>query len=174
MKATQTLITQFAENAQKAGAQVSFVSAALPELAATIKGLVKDQTILYCYKGNILPQVFDHLKEDLQLADPADEWQMRNLPFGICEAFAGVARTGSVCVRLGSNLTAAVSLLPFEHIVLLQQDRLVWRPRDVVTFPEAQADNFIFVTGPSATADMGELVRGAHGPGKLHILLLHS
>jgi len=30
----------------------------------------------------------------------------------------------------------------------------------------------VFVTGPSATADMGPLVRGVHGPHKLHILVL--
>ena len=30
----------------------------------------------------------------------------------------------------------------------------------------------VFVTGPSATADMGPLVRGVHGPHKLHIIVL--
>ena len=32
--------------------------------------------------------------------------------------------------------------------------------------------SFTFITGPSATADMGPLVRGVHGPGKLHIIVL--
>jgi len=27
-------------------------------------------------------------------------------------------------------------------------------------------------TGPSATADMGALVRGAHGPERVHVLLI--
>jgi len=30
----------------------------------------------------------------------------------------------------------------------------------------------VFVTGPSATADMGPLVRGVHGPHQLHVIVL--
>ena len=36
------------------------------------------------------------------------------------------------------------------------------------------ARSFTFITGPSATADMGPLVRGVHGPGKLHIIVLED
>ena len=32
--------------------------------------------------------------------------------------------------------------------------------------------SFVFITGPSATADMGPLVRGVHGPHRLHIIVL--
>ena len=34
--------------------------------------------------------------------------------------------------------------------------------------------DLVFITGPSATADMGPLVRGVHGPHRLHILLLEQ
>jgi len=62
------------------------------------------------------------------------------------------------------------------HIVLLMADRIVPRPRDL--FDPACLDgeglrrNLVFITGPSATADMGPLVRGVHGPHRLQILLL--
>ena len=34
--------------------------------------------------------------------------------------------------------------------------------------------SFSFITGSSATADMGPLVRGVHGPGQLHIIILEE
>jgi len=30
----------------------------------------------------------------------------------------------------------------------------------------------VLATGPSATADMGALVRGAHGPAQVHVLIV--
>jgi L-lactate dehydrogenase complex protein LldG len=106
---------------------------------------------------------------------PADE-QLSTADAGITGAFAGVASSGSVCVALGPALTAAASLLMPLHIVLLPAERIVARPRDL--FDEACLGgeglrrNLVFITGPSATADMGPLVRGVHGPHRLHILLL--
>jgi len=35
-------------------------------------------------------------------------------------------------------------------------------------------DDVILATGPSATADMGDLVLGAHGPRAVHALLLED
>ncbi|TKX83368.1 hypothetical protein EXE43_24625, partial [Halorubrum sp. SS5] len=32
----------------------------------------------------------------------------------------------------------------------------------------------VFATGPSATADMGGLVHGAHGPKEVHVVLLRE
>lgn len=106
---------------------------------------------------------------------PADE-QLATADAGITGAFAGVASSGSVCVALGPELAAAASLLMPLHIVLLRAERIVARPRDLFDPEclegEALRRNLVFITGPSATADMGPLVRGVHGPRKLHILLL--
>jgi L-lactate dehydrogenase complex protein LldG len=95
---------------------------------------------------------------------------------GITEAFAGVARTGSVCVEIGEGSAGAVSLLARQHIVLLAAECVVERPADLLR-PECLdgkglTKDFVFVTGPSATADMGPLVRGVHGPHALHVILL--
>jgi len=40
--------------------------------------------------------------------------------------------------------------------------------------PRAREEDIdvILATGPSATADMGGLVRGAHGPKEVHVVLL--
>ena len=87
-----------------------------------------------------------------------------------------MARTGSICIALGPPLRATASLLMPLHVALLPADRIVFRPRELFELKgigqEALQRNLIFVTGPSATADMGPLVRGVHGPHRLHILVL--
>ena len=95
---------------------------------------------------------------------------------GITEAFAGVASTGSVCVAMGKPLVAATSLLMPLNIILLAKERIVERPSDLFDPEclngEGLKRNLVFITGPSATADMGPLVVGVHGPHRLLILLL--
>lgn len=95
---------------------------------------------------------------------------------GITEAFAAVARTGSICVSLGAGLAGHASLLPTMHIALLPAEKIVERPRDLFRQDCLKGEglrlDFVFITGPSATADMGPLVRGVHGPHRLHIIIL--
>jgi len=105
-----------------------------------------------------------------------DDEQLATAAVGVTEAFAGIASTGSVCVSLGRPLVGATSLLMPLNIVLLASERIVERPRDLF-LPEALKGealkrNLVVITGPSATADMGPLVRGVHGPHRLLILLL--
>jgi L-lactate dehydrogenase complex protein LldG len=37
---------------------------------------------------------------------------------------------------------------------------------------EGLTRDFVFITGPSATADMGPLVRGVHGPHRQHVIVV--
>jgi len=73
-------------------------------------------------------------------------------------------------------LEYSVGLFTRRHIAVLAAASIVARPRDVFDNPRVKklsADSdFVFITGPSATADMGSLVRGVHGPGSLHIIIL--
>src|SRR5271170_4202406 len=109
------------------------------------------------------------------IAKPTDD-QLATADAGVTEAFAGVARTGSICIAMGGGLRAQASLLMPLHVALLPADRIVLRPRDLFEptpiGEEALKRNLAFVTGPSATADMGPLVRGVHGPHRLHILVM--
>ena len=94
---------------------------------------------------------------------------------GVTDAFGCVASSGSVCVAADGE-AGYVSLLTRLHIVLARAADMVERPGDVFQ-PDRLGGkglrrNFVFVTGPSATADMGPLVRGVHGPHQLHVLLL--
>jgi len=95
---------------------------------------------------------------------------------GITDAFAGVARTGSVCIALDPDHTGFISLLARMHVAVVAAEDIVEAPRELFRRDRLRGKgldrNFVFVTGPSATADMGPLVRGVHGPHRLHIIVL--
>ncbi len=95
---------------------------------------------------------------------------------GVTPAGLGVADYGSVVVQSRPDGTEPVSLYPDLHVAVL-------RTGDVVPgMPEAYewiGEEFrtghasaVIATGPSATADMGALVRGVHGPTDVHVVLV--
>lgn len=95
---------------------------------------------------------------------------------GVTDAFAGVAHSGSICVCIDHDYTGFVSLLSRFHIAVLAAENIVQRPSDLFRPDRLNGDglrrNFVFITGPSATADMGPLVRGVHGPHRLHVMVV--
>ena len=99
---------------------------------------------------------------------------------GITAVSAALAATGSLVLESGAGRHRATSLLPDLHIALMRADQIL---PDLETWTAAQAgqgnpafkrsSNTVIVTGPSKTADIGhQLVKGAHGPRELHILVL--
>lgn len=95
---------------------------------------------------------------------------------GITDTFAGIARTGTICVAIDPDHTGFISLLARMHIAVLNAEDIVEAPREIFRRDRVGGKgldrNFVFVTGPSATADMGPLVRGVHGPHRLHVIVL--
>ena len=94
---------------------------------------------------------------------------------GVTDAFACVASSGSVCLASDGEV-AYISLLPRMHIAVARTSDIVSRPGDLFRGDRLGGKglqrSFVYVTGPSATADMGPLVRGVHGPHHLHVILL--
>lgn len=95
---------------------------------------------------------------------------------GVTPASFGIADYGSIVVTSGEEGTEQVSLFPDKHIAVLRESDIL---PDMVSainrLDEAFADDLtsaVIATGPSATADMGELVYGAHGPSIVHVLIL--
>jgi L-lactate dehydrogenase complex protein LldG len=167
----------FLTNARDAAATVERVAASPAAVFKALEMTTKGVRSIVVAAGEWLPPEILSVARDLPnvIASPSDE-QLARADVGITEAFAGVASSGSICVALGTPLTAAASLLMPLHIVLLAAKRIVARPRDLFDGKclggEGLQRNLVFITGPSATADMGPLVRGVHGPHRLHILLL--
>ena len=99
---------------------------------------------------------------------------------GITGVSAALAGTGSLVLESGKGRYRATSLLPDLHIALVTPDQILpdldsWadaqRQRDFAAF--RKSSNTVIVSGPSKTADIGhQLVKGAHGPRELHILVI--
>jgi L-lactate dehydrogenase complex protein LldG len=98
-----------------------------------------------------------------------------NLPdAGVSRALYGLADTGSVVLAASPQEPRARSLLPFIHVSLLPEGRILPGLEELFevvgpSLPSALA----IVTGPSRSADIEQtLVVGVHGPGQVHVVLL--
>lgn len=98
---------------------------------------------------------------------------------GLTGVDAALAATGSIVLQSGPGKGREVSLLPYTHIAVLQQSRIVrdletWlatQRQDTARFKEVSKHNII--SGPSRTADIAmELVMGAHGPAELYVVII--
>jgi len=172
-----SLADTFTTNAREAAAFVERVAPSPDELRDAVRRSTQDTSRIVLGPCEYLPAALRDSLHELPgvVAKPSDE-QLSTADVGISSAFAGVASSGSVCIAMGPPLAAAASLLMPLHIVFLAADRIVARPRDLFDSTslggEALRRNLVFITGPSATADMGPLVRGVHGPHRLQIFLL--
>lgn len=96
---------------------------------------------------------------------------------GVTAAGLGVAAYGSVVVESTAAGEEHFSLFPERHVaVLAAGDVVADLPAAVehVAGLAAEGQDAVLVTGPSATADMGDLVVGAHGPRELQVVLLED
>jgi L-lactate dehydrogenase complex protein LldG len=93
---------------------------------------------------------------------------------GVSTAIHGLADTGSVVLAPSADEPRARSLLPFVHVTLLHEDRILPGLDELFAtlggdLPSALA----IVTGPSRSADIEQkLAVGVHGPGEVHVVLL--
>jgi L-lactate dehydrogenase complex protein LldG len=104
--------------------------------------------------------------------------ELRAAHTGVTDASLGVAEYGSVAIEADPAGTEPVSLFVDRHVVVLRETDLVPDMPDAFEWlgPRARDESVdvVFATGPSATADMGGLVHGAHGPKEVHVVLLRE
>lgn len=93
---------------------------------------------------------------------------------GVTLARLGIAETGSIAIRSGSNTRRLASLAVPEHIAILRERDIVPDLMDwTATLTAPIAANEVLITGPSKTADIElNLVWGVHGPKKVHVVLI--
>jgi len=96
---------------------------------------------------------------------------------GITGAFCAIAETGTLMTLSGPRTPATTSLLPETHVAVVRAGRIVAGMEDAWKLLRDEhgvlprAVNFI--SGPSRTADIEQtLVLGAHGPYRVHIVLV--
>ena len=94
---------------------------------------------------------------------------------GVTAASMGIADYGTVVLPSTPEGAEQVSLFPDLHVPVLRASDLV---PDMPTAIDRlgpqlrEGTSAILATGPSATADMGALVKGAHGPKEVHVVVV--
>jgi L-lactate dehydrogenase complex protein LldG len=94
------------------------------------------------------------------------------------ESAAGIADYGTVTIPSGGGGEELVSLYTPRHVAVVAASDVV---ADMPAAYERLGENFaagldtqVLATGPSATADMGTLVQGVHGPSETHVVVLED
>lgn len=95
----------------------------------------------------------------------------------VSPAFAGIAETGTLLLLSGPDSPTTLNFLPDAHIVMLPAERVVgpyeeaWQRLRARNAAIPRTLNLI--TGPSRSADIEQTLQlGAHGPIRLHIILV--
>lgn len=102
--------------------------------------------------------------------DPKDE-------VGLSGAFAGIAETGTLMLVSGPETPSTLNFLPETHVVVVRASELVGGYEDAwaklrAAMP-AMPRTVNFVTGPSRSGDIEQTLQlGAHGPRRLHVVLV--
>jgi L-lactate dehydrogenase complex protein LldG len=98
---------------------------------------------------------------------------------GITGAYCAIAETGTLMTLSGGETPTSVSLLPETHIAVLRTERVVRSMEDAWALVRSENGALpravTFISGPSRTADIEQTVTlGAHGPYRVHIILVGS
>ncbi|HYY84472.1 MAG TPA: lactate utilization protein [Beijerinckiaceae bacterium] len=99
---------------------------------------------------------------------------------GVSHAFGAVAESGTLVLVSGPENPSTVNFLPDNHIVIIaakdvagDYETVLARVREAYSGAMPRTVNFI--TGPSRSADIEQtLLLGAHGPRRLHVVLVRS
>jgi L-lactate dehydrogenase complex protein LldG len=96
---------------------------------------------------------------------------------GITGCFCAIAETGTLAFVTGIETPSATYLLPDTHIAIVRRDQVLSGMEEAFARVRAtcrQMPRAInLVSGPSRTGDIEQtIVLGAHGPRRVHILLL--
>jgi L-lactate dehydrogenase complex protein LldG len=96
---------------------------------------------------------------------------------GLTGSFCAIAETGSLLLLSAPDAPKTNALLPETHVAVARRSRLVPTMEDAFALLRAERGELPrstwFVSGPSRTADIEQtIVIGAHGPYRVHVILL--
>jgi L-lactate dehydrogenase complex protein LldG len=174
-------LTLFAQMAEEVSATVQRVEN-LDELPSAIQGFLRAHNLPHAIRHGADPLIDalpwqDHaptLERRRGRAVPADETSLSH-------AFAGVAETGTLILHSGPDNPTTLNFLPDNHIVILAAADIAGTYEEVWDrlrgkFGERNLPRTVnMITGPSRTGDVEQTIElGAHGPRRLHILIVEK
>lgn len=142
------------------------------EFADTVSEVTTDLTV-----GVELP--FDEVSlADTPVVTEPSVHELREAKTGVTPVGLGIAEHGTVLIQARSEGDELISLYPERHVPVIRARDIV---PDIATAFEwldtefaAGRTSVVFATGPSATGDMGAMVRGVHGPKDVHVIIVEE
>lgn len=172
-------VQRFAAAAQAVAATVECITGTAEALAAAVSRIATKSSasrIAIAEPQDVSGNLFERCRQLPGVVVGRSREDLSTADVGVTDSFAAIASTGTICVRVDAGYSGYISLLARTHVAVVTPGRIVERPSDLFRADclngEGLRENFVYITGPSATADMGPLVRGVHGPHFLHILVL--
>jgi L-lactate dehydrogenase complex protein LldG len=174
--------------------QVDLFVAMAEEVQATVVRVtsladVPETVTRYLAAENLPAEIVMAPEPDLD----AIPWELRSLlrirrgradgddKVSVTPCHAAIAETGTLMLISGANTPTTLNFLPDTHIVVVHRNQVVatyedgW---DLLRAGKAPGDlprAINFITGPSRTADIEQHIElGAHGPRRLHIVLVED
>lgn len=168
-------VTLFAEYVER-----EFGTAARLASAVEVPGAI----LAYLTAQHLRPELVVSPHPELQAIPFAATPELR-VRFGLAQAadqncltlaFAGIAETGTLMLPSGPERPTANNLLPDTALVLVNAADICASYEDAfdrLRAAGAMPRNVMLVTGPSRSADIEQVLElGAHGPRRLHVLIL--
>ncbi len=95
----------------------------------------------------------------------------------ITGSFCAIAETGTLVVLAGADTPTATTLLPDTHVAVVRADRIVAGMEEAFALVRSERGRLPrainLISGPSRTGDIEQtIVLGAHGPFRVHIVVL--
>lgn len=107
--------------------------------------------------------------------DPAPA-TLRTARTGVTGAGLGIADYGSLVLTATDRASELVSLFVERHVAVVRAEDVAADMDSAIETLGAElretGGSAILATGPSSTADMGALVKGAHGPREVHVVVV--
>ena len=95
----------------------------------------------------------------------------------ITGCFCAIAETGTLVLTAGADTPTALALLPDTHVAVVRADRIVAGMEEAFALLRSEKGTLPravnLISGPSRTGDIEQtIVLGAHGPFRMHLLVL--
>lgn len=104
--------------------------------------------------------------------------QLREATTGVTGSRLGISSLGTVAIESRAEGDEPVALYPERHVVVVRASDLCPDLEAAFSWLKSEFDagreSVVFATGPSATGDMGALVRGVHGPSEVHAIIVED
>jgi L-lactate dehydrogenase complex protein LldG len=177
-----------------AGHRVALLEAQVQALAGTTQRVSSldevPQAVADYLRGQNLPPRVKRAPHPLLRALPFERVPLLEVSEGRAEGsdltsltpvFCAVAETGTLVLQSSPQTPTTLAFLPDNHIAVVKASQVLATYEEAFDLTrQAQGEgrmprSFNFVTGPSRTADIEQQIQlGAHGPRRLHIILVED